>query len=447
MSGCGCGGGCGGCAAAAPAGRLDAGADRAGRTPWISAEELPDIVPGPSRPPQWEAVRWKDGRYQVQPASHQATPHWRTLWEELQSTHTARGDLGESRRQGNDRAVVRPLSPRMYPMAGRGGNWTWGDPFPAQITDCGWSVEDYAVPLLDPAPCVAADGTPESDRLEFYLATGTTQTTRLPNGVYRMYFGAASVVGVTKGVNSGRSWPAYDVGGREKFAIDVRGDAALDYSPDQLEFWGVSGTDYKKLHFSRNFVGYIDSVDGINFPLYAPKVSPTSGSTCEDVSYAGAAGVLEEAATGFWAGWHSTSIRAEEANVVYRDVSVVYLAELRRYLMFAVECDGYGRGVNGNADAMEGRGCTLCVPADSFATPCILNNQPKTRYVFFTCPDPAFGANTMGPFPVAPGAPNEALGQWIGVPQAFLSPGGDYLMYYVSTNGYAYAGLHFSNAC
>lgn len=321
--------------------------------------------------------------------------------------------------------------------------YPWGDAFPAQTTPCGWALEDIAVPLLDPLPCTASDGSLESNDLRFALKTGTTQTTVIATGVFRMYFGAASLQqAATDKANN--AMPVYDPGGREKFAIDADGVEFPAESAEWYAFWANSGSDYTNLHFSSDYVGYLDSTDGITFPMYAPIVSPTSGSDCDDADYSGATGTLVDAASGFWAGWHSTSIRATGASVVYRDVSVVYLSALARYLMFAVECDGSGQAPDGSGgNVVDVDGCT-CVPSSDTdpATWPLLNNHPKTRYVFFTCTDADFGSNTMGPFPVAPVPPDYTVGQWIGVPQAFLSPDQQYLLFYVGGRAYVYSGMH-----
>ncbi len=76
---------------------------------------------------------------------------------------------------------------------------------------------------------------------------------------------------------------------------------------------------------------------------------------------------------------------------------------------------------------------------------CLQGGTPKTRYVFFTCPDPDFQTGTMGPFPVCPAPPDYTAGtpgQWIGVPQAFMSPDEDYVLFYIGSPGYAYQGMH-----
>ena len=188
--------------------------------------------------------------------------------------------------------------------------------------------------------------------------------------------------------------------------------------------------------------------------MYAPFVSPKAGTFCDDadLSYAGATSVVNDSATGFWAGWHCTSIPSGDASVVYTDVSVLYLRTLGCYVMFAVECDGRGMGTTMDAtgaylDVEATGGCNLCTPSDGTSA-CLRGDVPKTRFVFFTCADADFDeGNTQGPFPLAPAAPDHTLGQWIGVPQAFLSPDEEYLLYYHGVGevaSYPFAGLHIA---
>lgn len=321
--------------------------------------------------------------------------------------------------------------------------WVWGDPFPSAATGCGdWYLDDWAVPLLDPLPCTDANGIPEDDRLSWYFTTGTTQTTRLPDGRFRMYFGGASISLVTSTLDS-RSWPVQDSGGRTKFSLDMYGNRVTG-SDTLSAWWHASGDDYEDLHFSGDFIGFLDSINGIDYPFYAPRVEPSSGTTCDDVSYAAGTITFEDSSTAFWAGWKSTSIRCSGASVVYRDVSVVYLEPLERYIMFAVECDGRGMSSDGlGGDVVDSGSCSICIPSG-----CVLGGTSKTRYVFFTCPDSNFRGGTLGPFPVAPSAPDYTVGQWIGVPQAFMSPDEDYVLFYVgagTVNTYPYAGMHIAS--
>jgi hypothetical protein len=239
-----------------------------------------------------------------------------------------------------------------------GSKYVWGDPFPVQTTPCGWRLQGRAFTLRDPNPCTNRLGLPR--QLGWYLQTGTTQTLRLPNGTYRTYFAAATLSQVTKNPSLITPWPVYDSNtlpvydistpditniSNKKFSIDSLGDPVRE--PHQFEsYWKADSTNCQDCHFSKNFVGFLDSVDGINYPFYAPKLTPTSGTTCRDVSYAGSQPVFEE--PGFRAGWRSTCIPASNSTIVYRDVSVVYVPDSALYLMVAVQCDGTGMGIGEN---------------------------------------------------------------------------------------------------
>ena len=57
------------------------------------------------------------------------------------------------------RKLPRVPSPRKRAKAvflGPTGYAAWGDDFPVTTNDCGWTLADYAVPLLDPNPCSGA---------------------------------------------------------------------------------------------------------------------------------------------------------------------------------------------------------------------------------------------------------------------------------------------------
>lgn len=347
-----------------------------------------------------------------------------------------------------------------------GGPWLWGDPAPAGATPCGWLMVGRTLRLLDPTPCAYPGGGPERRELGWYLSMGSTQTIAMPTGGYRMYFASARLSQVSTELTF-EVWPIYDPGGREKFGINTDGFAIGD-EDERDAWWRASGSDVTALHFSDEYVGWAESADGREWPIFAPKLSPVTGIYCDNASYAGATPVFEDGS--FRAGWHSTSIRASGATVVYRDVSVVYLnstlsplavpaipplldVATMRYVMFAVECDGTGRasGVGDcvfegdplvlGDDVVEGGRAPICTPSG-----CLIDGTPKTRYVFFTCEDADFRENVRGPFPALPTDPDPAREQWIGVPQAFTSPDGRFLLFYVPGsdavgNEYAERGL------
>lgn len=102
--------------------------------------------------------------------------------------------------------------------------WNWGEPLPSyDIVDryvCGWRLEGRAVPLLDPNPCKEMFGTRASEELGYCLTTGTTQTTRLQTGVYRMYFGSANLLNYSSENLYRYRFPVLDSSGNIKFGID-----------------------------------------------------------------------------------------------------------------------------------------------------------------------------------------------------------------------------------
>ena len=202
--------------------------------------------------------------------------------------------------------------------------WQEGDAFPSQTTPCGWTLEDRAIPLLDPNPCVLEDGTVESNLLGYAFGTGTTQTIQLPTGQYRMYFASGTLNQYT--TSNLRVWPAYDGSNtRLKFNINRFGFSE-DPETNPL-YWKATGDDYTNLHFSNEFIGYIDSTNGIEFPMYAPWVEPIS----VNCSYAGATATVSNPATNFWAGWHCTAIRSTLGSLVYRDPSVLHIKSLSKF--------------------------------------------------------------------------------------------------------------------
>lgn len=315
--------------------------------------------------------------------------------------------------------------------------WAWGDPFPEGTTDCDWTMEGWIAPLLDPSPCVYSDGTVEDSETGWRFLEGSTSVTVLQDGTYRMYFSTGNITHQDADKQF-EVWPVTDPGGRSKFTLDANGNPIGDPGL-RKEWWGASGSEVEDLYFSADFISFIDSADGVSYPLYTPHVDPDTAAACEDIDYAGASVTYEF--SGFRAGWRSTVIPSSGASVVYRDPSVVYIDELGKYVMMLVSCDGRGLATDGG-DLVEGEsGCSFCTP-EGLAACSTSATTPVTNLVFFTCPDAAFQDDVMGPFPLLPVAPDPALGQWAGVPQMLLSPGGTIVLWYLGTRGYAFAGLH-----
>ena len=308
--------------------------------------------------------------------------------------------------------------------------YSLGDAFPSAALGCGWTIAGYAVKLYDPLPCTSADGTVAPTDIGFHLDVASTCTVKLPSGKYRMYFSYGKIGTVKLAASSMRArrsaWPIEDGNGERKY---MRTSASPDGIADwtQGRAWWDSGeqsttVDVGKRHFTMKYVGWLDSDDGVDWALTAPQLAPVAGTTCEDVSYLDATPVFSSGS--FWAGWHSTVIPSAEAVVTYRDPTVVYLKGYGRYLMFVVRCDGAGRGSSGGdlsytiAPLAE---CDTCASG-----PCVTN--PTTDIVFFSCLSPDFQVGVCGPFRAISLTADSAVGQWFGVPQALLTPDGDYVL-------------------
>ncbi len=326
--------------------------------------------------------------------------------------------------------------------------WQLGDAFPSGALACDWTIADYAVPLYDPLPCTSTDGSIAPTDLGFHLDVASTNTIKLTTGVYRMYFayGKVSTVELAARYTALRrdSWPVEDGNGDVKFSSTSKLPLGLVDWTDARTWWNPDETEPTDCHFSPKYIGYLDSADGVTWSLTAPRLSPVSGTTCEDVSYLDAAPVFE--AGTFWAGWHATAIPCAGAVVTYRDPSVVYLKGYGRYLMFVVRCDGTARSPKTAGTDVEysvtpgDEACDTCAPSTCLsptttdgvpdATP-----QPTTDLVFFSCSDPGFQVGVSGPFRAVALSPKPESGKWVGVPQAFLTPDGDYVLVHAVTGG------------
>lgn len=322
-----------------------------------------------------------------------------------------------------------------------------GDPFPTDPNECGWTVVEYAATLSDAMVCTAADGTVASKDLSFFLSVASTCTIELPTGGFRMYFAYPKLF-TAKGYGDPatrfREWPVEDSTGALKF--HVTSSSFPDDRPrtwmEGREWWNpdeMTSLPYER-NFSPVFVSYLDSADGVTWTINAPRVRPVSGTTCEDADYTDA--VAEFDSGRFFAGWRSTAIPSAGQVVTYRDPSVVYLKGVGRFIMFAVRCDGTGLAASG-ADAYYtvdplGPECDTCTPPPCLDTssctpsPC-LSTTPVTDIVFFSCRDPNFQREVSGPFRAISLEADAIKFQWFGVPQAFLSPDGDYVFLHAVT--------------
>lgn len=319
--------------------------------------------------------------------------------------------------------------------------WELGDPFVSGALDCHWTVAGYAIPLYDPLPCTSTDGSIAPTDLGYHLEVASTCTVKLSTGVYRTYFAYPKL----NTVGSERfSWPVRDGYGTKKFTLEATGEAS-DRWEDNRTWWNPDEATAAVADrcFTPAYISFLDSTDGVSWPLSAPQVSPTSGTTCEDATYVGATPVFSSGS--FRSGWKSTAIPSSGAVVTYRDPSVVYLKGWGRYLMFVVRCDGTGRSPAGGDVAYEvepGQECNTCEPSsclsstdsDGDGTP-DESPQPTTDLVFFSCPTPEFQAGVSGPFKALAMTTDHTRGLWIGVPQALLTPDGDYVLVHAVVGG------------
>lgn len=206
--------------------------------------------------------------------------------------------------------------------------------------------------------------------------------------------------------------------------------------------------DVRDLHFSREFVSFLDSTDGMIFPVQAPIVTTSnSSSPCDFIE--NSSDPFDVVSTvyarqGFRSGWRSTVVPChsrDATNAIVRDIvykadSVLEICFSRRplYLLFAVQCQGHFDEGEQRVLEEEESGCGPCTPCDG--------RTPRTRYVFFTCPDPDFQEGVYGPFHLQSRSnqPDPQQGQWVGVPQAFLSPDGAFLFLYLHPQNLADPG-------
>jgi hypothetical protein len=160
-------------------------------------------------------------------------------------------------------------------------------------------------------------------------------------------------------------WPFWDSTKEvAKFTIQEGTSGPLTAPEEQAAWWKAQETQdrfaipdenaYQNLHFSPNFISFLDSDDGLTWKLYAPKVETTEEGECQ---YKNSMPIFSD--DGFRAGWNPTSIRCEGASKVYHDPTVVYLSELGRYLMFVVECEA--SNADGEPGPSSSPDCIICV--------------------------------------------------------------------------------------
>lgn len=293
--------------------------------------------------------------------------------------------------------------------------------------DCGFVFQGYAVPVLDPESNHEQEGEGCFDEwtawIGWHVNTASTCTIPLPTGGYRMYLPEPRLQKEAVAI------PAVNL---SPFSHPHR-DGVPRYPDDKS--WAEH-----TLRFSSDYIAFVDSADGSQFPVYAPEMTLTDG-VCDFWD------VLNPDWTN--AGWTPTcvpsrSVPGNEAGAsapdgslvysVYRDPSVVYVPAKGKYLMFAVECRSTIPYVGGDSSP--------CLPGGDYVI-------PYTRYVVFLSDSPDFPADGTTPDPLdasalavlvqpdlgaeGPGvySPNE----WYGVPHALMGPDGSSVLVYLTWAG------------
>lgn len=309
--------------------------------------------------------------------------------------------------------------------------------------DCGFVFAGYAIPLYDPeenwieesAECPSG-WTVWTEWIGWHVATASTCTIQLHTGAMRMYVPEPRLVREAGGVANEDDFPLKHPGSSEG-----RRYPNINWS---------SEADGGTPRFSSDYISFVDSADGLRFPIYAPKMR-LNRFGCDNWD--------DDNADWTTAGWTPTCVpsRTDLANAaqvdlgggtvvysIYRDPSVVYVASRNVYLMFAVEC----------------RSLTQYV-GDTDTSPCDLGGlvAPYTRLVVFLSGSPDFAAATTSPNPVDASAlaillqpevgssalevvEEVAASEGYGVPHATMNEAGDKVLVYVAwdptqTSGYA----------
>lgn len=352
-----------------------------------------------------------------------------------------------------------PPGPPLFGEEGVGAMGT--KPAQEGVTACSaWSFAGPAARLLDPGLSSAFTHCATFQDTGFRLRTTSPALLRM-GGRVRMYFFNGVLAEDPElvrrvGAQNVRFWPTWVLSAGEtpaqieagepwvnlvdaaipsnrldKFTLELATGSPIFGGTAQAEWWRAAhapNASVLELFFSPDFIGFLDSDDGISFPLYAPILDNADHPEAERCDFAKVEPIFEDARKGFRAGWRSTVIPCSNASVVYKCDSVIELMldGAPIYLMFAVQCDGRGQGPN-QTDIVENSACRLCEPNE----PCRHDPTPLTRYVFFLCESPDFQVGVMGPFDMLKQPPRVENQQWVGVPQTFLSPDGEFLFFYL----------------
>lgn len=312
----------------------------------------------------------------------------------------------------------------------------------------GWREPYHAAPLLDPGVHKHLTSCETDADTGFRLAVTSVATVAMPNGKTRMYFFDGKFKNNLDSRLSSSDYPPFASLLSNRREIYKFTDAGA-MSSDIEAFWRSSrtpGAQVTSLHFCRDLIGFLDSENGADYPVYTPIVVDTS-SGCDFTtksaiwytwywnnmgvpqSHSSSGAALSGPRTGR-AGWRSTVIPCGAASVVYESHAVLRIEVDGRdyYLMLAVRCDGRGRSGAGR-DAVASEECHICAPVAE--DPCLNDPVPTTDLVFFVSPDGTFQSGTLGPFGVLRTPPDWQDEDWIGVPTAFVSPDERFVFIYV----------------
>ncbi len=285
------------------------------------------------------------------------------------------------------------------------------------LGDCTWVLGGWAIPLLD-APenetLHEACEVPWGTALGMHVSTASTCVLRDADGKggQRLYIQLAMLLDDQSG--GGYALPATN-------PADTAGSITRE-SPGA----NASG------RFSADYIAFVDSTDGLTFPVYAP-VYEASGNCGQPVRDTGA-GAYDAA------GWTPTALNCRTPAgaapsssgdyVAYRDPTVIDLraryGNLGFCMMVCVEARSRAP-IDAASDAFtEGKSGTDPL------------TNPRTRVVCFLSPGPDFAPGGLAPTPgqlgqafvlVEPRA-QDVMPQpeWYGVPTATITPDGDSLV-------------------
>lgn len=327
---------------------------------------------------------------------------------------------------------------------------------PSTAFQCdGWRATGHAAPLLDPGVHGHITDCQTDPDTRFRLWVTSVCTLRLHNQSTRLYFFDGKFKNNLSPDFADSPFPPFVVHATDDTRNIYKFTHAMPTNQDLATFWKSdrTGESVANLHFCRDLIGFTDSEDGFEFPIYTPIVS-NLGAGCDfsdkpSVYYSwrwNTSGVprtqnVPAGAQDGRAGWRSTVIPCRGEAVVYQSHAVLRIDVDGDdyYLMLAVRCDGRSRGPNHSDSAMS-ECCDVCAPPGDLDNPgcspsvypCLSDDQiPTTDLVLFISPSPNFQAGTLGPYGLLREPPAWQSKQWVGVPTAFESPEGRFVFLYV----------------